>query len=69
MITPMEGRHAITAFVDAHPVWKSVKSSLSTQERDEKQYIYFQGSEIGVVWQEGRNIYAESFWGYSPNLV
>lgn len=62
----MEGRHAITAFVDAHPEWKSVKSSLNTEEREGKQYISLRGphgtsSEIGKVWIDGNTIYAESF--------
>lgn len=67
----MKSEHAIIAFVDAHPIWKSVKSSLRTEERGEKQYIIMRGphgarSEIGAVWMDGNKIYAESFFSYPP---
>ena len=52
---------AITAFLDAHPEWKSSKASLSTRQRDGWQYIYFHDKEIGRVKNTARGIVAESF--------
>lgn len=58
----MKSAWAIAAFVDAHPIWKSVRKSLSVKSnQDSWDYIYFQGSRIGRVKVEGRSIIAESF--------
>ncbi len=56
---------AIQAFVDAHPQWKSVQESLMINQHDGWEYITFQGSDIGRVKVDGKNIIAESLWGYS----
>lgn len=61
----MQSRHAITAFVDAHPQWKHMKDRLQAKNHDGWQYITLDSLEIGRVKQEGRNIFAELLIGYS----
>lgn len=61
-----QGKRWVTqAFVDAHPQWRSVQESLTVSQRNGWEYIKFQGDEIGRVKVDGKNILAESLWGYS----
>jgi len=55
----------IQAFIDAHTIWRGMRDSLSVMERDGWFYILFQGSEIGRVQIQDRNIVAEALWTHS----